>query len=78
MVVVTRYHHDLAPGERPPELLEERSRDGKRITAGAVAELQHVPEQDKSLDILRRLDQRGPRQGTTQHVGTGNSPEMQV
>ena len=62
-------NHDLTPGKRPSELLEERPRGGKRVAARAVAQLEHVPKQDKSIDVLERVDQRGAGPGTAQNVG---------
>lgn len=61
-------NHDLTPGKRPSELLEEWPRGGKRIAARAVAQLEHIAKQDKSIDVLERVDQRGARPGTAQHV----------
>lgn len=70
--------HDLAPGKRPSEFLEERPRGGKRIAARAVAQLEHIPKQDKPVDVLERVDQRGARTRTAQHVGTRAGTKMQV
>ncbi len=76
--MVAGNHHDLTPGKRPSELLEERPRGSKRVATRAMAQLEHIPKQDKSIDVLERIDQRGARARTAQHVGTRAGTEMQI
>ena len=78
MIVIARNNHDLTPGKRSSQLFKERPRGGKRIAARAVAQLEHVPKQDKSIDVLERVDQCGTGSGTTQHVGTRTGAKMHV
>lgn len=78
MVVIARNDYDLTPGKRSPKLLEERPRGDKRVAARTMAQLEHIPQQDKSIDILERVDQRGAGPGTAQHIGTGAGAEMQI
>jgi hypothetical protein len=34
-----------------------------------VAQLEHIPKQDKSIDVLELVYQSGAGAGTSQHVG---------
>jgi hypothetical protein len=43
-----------------------------------MAQLEHIPKQDKSIDVLERAEQRGAGSGTAQHVGTRAGTEMQI
>jgi hypothetical protein len=61
MIVIAGNDHDLTPGERVSKLLEERPRRGKRIASRAMAQLEHITEQDESIDVCERVDQRGAR-----------------
>jgi hypothetical protein len=63
--------HDLSSGERSAKLLEKGACSGKRIATRAMAQLEHIPKQDKSIDVLERVDQRRARPGTPQHIGAG-------
>ncbi len=58
MVVIARNNHNLTPGKGSTKLLEERPRGGERIARRAVAQLQYIAQQDKSIDVLERIDQR--------------------
>jgi predicted transcriptional regulator len=78
MVVIARAHHDLAAGERLPEIFEERPRSGHRVARRAVAQLEHVAEQHEAIDILQGLQQRCARPGTTQHIRAQTAAEVQV
>ncbi len=76
--MIARNDHNLTPSKRPSELLEERPCGGKRIAARTVTQLEYIPKQDKSIDVLERVDQCGARPGTAQHVGTRAGAEMQI
>ncbi len=71
MIVIAGDNHDLSPGKSSAKLLEKWTCGGKRIATRAMAQLEHIPQQDESIDVLERVDQRGTGPGTTQHVGTG-------
>ncbi len=42
------------PGERPPEILEERPRGSHRLAQRPVAQLEHVSEQHHAVDVCER------------------------
>ena len=71
MIVIAGNDHDLSPGKSSAKLLEKRTRGGKRIATRAMAQLKHIPQQDKSIDALERVDQCRARPGGAQHIGTG-------
>ena len=78
MIVIAGNNHDLSPGERSAKIFEKGTCNGKRIAARAVAQLEHVAKQDKSIDVLQRVDQCGAGSGTAQHVGARAGTEMQI
>ncbi len=71
MIVIAGNDHDLSPGKRSAKLLEKWTCGGKRIATRTVAQLEHIPQQDKPIDVLERVDQRGTRPGGAQHISTG-------
>lgn len=58
MVVIAGNDHDLSPGKRSAKLLKKWACSCERIATRAMAQLEHVPKQDKSIDVLERVDQR--------------------
>ena len=78
MVVVACDGHDLAPGERLAELLEERARGGQRLAAGAVAQLQQVAEQHQAIDVRQGLQQLCAQLGTPQQIHVRRVAEVEV
>lgn len=68
MIVIAGNDHDLSPGKRSTELFEKGTCGDKRIATWPMTQLEHVPEQDKSID-LERVDQRGARPGGAQDIG---------
>jgi hypothetical protein len=78
MIVIAGDDHDLTPGQRASKLLEKWTRGGKRVAARAMAQLEHISEQDKSIDAIERVDQCGARTGATQHIGAGARAKMQI
>lgn len=71
MIVIAGNDHDLSPRERSAKLLEKWACGGKRIATWTMAQLEHIPQQDKSIDAIECVDQRGARPGGAQYVGTG-------
>jgi hypothetical protein len=71
MIVIAGNDHDLSPSKRSAKLFEKGTCGGKRIATWAMAQLEHIAEQDKSIDVLQRVDQGGARSGGAQHVGAG-------
>ena len=71
MIVITGNNHNLSSRKYSPKLLEKWTCSGKHIATGAIAQLEHIAQQDESIDVLERIDQRGARSGTAQHIGTG-------
>ena len=71
MVVIAGNDHDLSPGKSSAKLLEKRTCGGKRIATRTMAQLEYIPQQDKSINVLERLGQRRARPVGAQHIGTG-------
>lgn len=71
MIVIAGNDHDLSPGKRSAKLLEKWTCSAKRIATRAMAQLEHISKQDKSIYVLERVGQRGARSGGAQHVSTG-------
>ena len=78
MVVVTWDNHDLAPSERTPKLFKERSGSRERVAPGPMAQLQDIAEQDKPIDIGKRLDESCSWLRAAQHISPGGGPEVHV
>ena len=78
MVVVACDGHDLAPGKRPAERLEEGARSGQRLAAGAVAQLQQVAEQHQAIDVRQSLQQLCAQLGAPQQVHARRAAEVEV
>ncbi len=71
MIVIAGNDHDLSPGKGSAKLLEKWTCGGKRIATRAMAQLEHIAQQDKSIDVLERVGQREARPGGAQHISTG-------
>jgi hypothetical protein len=71
MIVIAGNDHDLSAGERSAKLLKKWACSGKRIATWAMAQLEHIAQQDKPFDVLERIDQRGAGPGAAQHIDTG-------
>jgi hypothetical protein len=71
MIVIAGDDHDLSSGKRPTKLLEKWTCGCKRIATRTMAQLEHIPQQDESIDVLERVGQRGARSATTQYVSAG-------
>jgi hypothetical protein len=71
MIVIAGNDHNLSPTKHSAKLLKKWACSGKRIATRAMAKLEHVAQQDKPIDVLERIDQRGAGPGATQHIGTG-------
>ncbi len=78
MVVVARADHELAPGQRVAELLEERPRRRHRLTQRPVPQLEHVTEQHHAVGVGHRFEQHGAQLGTAQQVRARDAPQVQV
>lgn len=78
MIVIAGNDHDLSPGKGSAKLLKKWTCSGKRIATRAMAQLEHIAQQDKSINVLERVDQRGAGSEAAQYVGTGAGAEMQV
>jgi len=78
MIVIAGNDHDLSPGKHLGKLLEKWTCSGKRVATRAMAQLEHIPQQDEPIDVLERIDQRGAGPGTTQHIGAGAGAQMQI
>jgi hypothetical protein len=78
MIVIAGNDHDLSPRERSAKLLEKWPRGSKRISTRAMAQLEHIPQQDKSIYVLECIDQRGARPRGAQDVGAGTGSQMQI
>jgi hypothetical protein len=70
MIVIAGNNHDLASRKYSPKLLEKWTCGSERIATWAVTQLEHVAQQDESIDVLERVEQRGARSGTAQHIGS--------
>ena len=78
MVVVARHEHDLAPGERLGEILEQPPGGRKRLARRAVAELERVAEQHQAIDPVERLDQRPANLCAAQQIGTCAAAQVEI
>jgi hypothetical protein len=78
VIVVARQQHQLAPGERPAEVFEHRPRRRERLMRRAVAQLEHVPEQDQAVDARERVDQRRALGRAAQDVGPRAAAQVEV
>ena len=68
VVVVAGDEHELLARERSPELLEERLRRRERFARRAMAQLQHIAEQHRAIDVGEGAQQRLAQLGAAQQV----------
>jgi hypothetical protein len=78
MVVIAGDDHDLAPRKGTPKLFEERPGSREGVAPGPVAQLQDIAEQDKPVNVGKRLDESSARPRAAQDVGAGGGPEVEI
>jgi hypothetical protein len=77
--MVTGNHHNLGAGpERTGQIAEHRFGSRQRVAQRAMAELEHVTEQNQPVAAIERGLQRRARPGAAQDVNLGARAEVQV
>ena len=78
VVVVAGHDHQLAPGERLADPGQGGGAGFENLGQGAVAELEHVAEQDEPVDVLELGQEQLPEALATRQVATAAEPEVEV
>ena len=78
MVVVAGGEDQLAPRQRPADVLEHGAGDGHRLAHGPVTKLEHVAEQDEAIDAVEALDQRRPQPLAAEDVDARVAAQVQI
>ena len=78
MVVVAGDDHQLAVAKRLAELGDHRPGDLEHLRQRAVAQLEHVAEQDEAVDLAELAQQPRQKVFPAQQVRTAAEPEVQV
>ena len=78
VVVVAGNEHDVAAGEGLADCLEERAGRIERDAERALAELEHVAEEDQPVDVGGRLEEPFDDRLAAQHVGPVAGAEVEV
>jgi hypothetical protein len=78
VVVVAGDDHQLAAGERPSEILEQRLRGGERFAWRAVTQLEHVAEQHHAVHLPRGRQQWLAQLRAPQQIRARDAPQVQV
>ena len=78
VIVIADNHDDVTLRTDRPAPRRTAARHRERVAPRAVAQLEHVAEQHKPIDVVERLDQCLARPWPAQHVSAGAGAEMQV
>ena len=76
--MVAGHDHQLAPGERVADPGQGGGAGVEHLGQRAVAELEHVAEQDQPLDVLELRQQQLPEARAAQQVTAAAEPEVEV
>ena len=76
--MVAGHDHQLAPGERLADPGQGGGAGVEHLGQRAVAELEHVAEQDQPLDVLELRQQQLPEARAAQQVTAAAEPEVEV
>ena len=79
MVMIARRHDQLAiAAQYASYVLEERACREERLVRRPVTQLQHVAEQDQTIDVLQLLQQSRAQLGSAQQIDAGQPAKVQV
>jgi hypothetical protein len=79
VIVVAGHDRNLGAGrQRAGQIGAEPLRRPQRVAHRTLAQLEHIAEQDETIDPLQRSQQSRPRLLTTQQIKSGERPQMEV